>query len=98
ARVGAHQQCGGAALSAAADGRTHSTIMRSAHTTRLTKTAGVPYFAFQVFKSVSETPRAREQAPQEKTGMCLARTFSRVSLNGGQPMGWIVSTVALRIM
>ncbi len=51
--------------------------------------AGLPNFAPQVAKSDSVTPRAREQAPQEKTGMCFAVTFSRISLRGGQPTGMI---------
>ena len=51
-------------------------------------------FRPQMFKSVSVTPRAREQTPQEKTGICLATTFSRVSLSGGQPTGMIASAVA----
>jgi hypothetical protein len=75
----------------------HSTIIRSAHSTSDTKIAGLPNFAPQVIKSISVTPRAREQAPQEKTGMCLATTFSRISLSGGQPTGMTASTVALRI-
>jgi hypothetical protein len=77
--------------------RPYSEIMRSAHSTRETKTPGLPNFALQVARSFSETPRAREQAPQEKTGMCLATIFSRNSLNGGQPMGSTASDVALRI-
>ena len=75
----------------------HSTMMRSAHSTSDTKIAGLPNFALQLLKSASVTPRAREQAPQEKTGMCLARIFSRVSLSGGQPIGMTASAVALRI-
>jgi hypothetical protein len=50
-----------------------------------------------MMRSASVTPRAREQAPQAKTGMCFATTFSRVSLSGGQPTGVIALTVALRI-
>ena len=75
----------------------HSVMMRSAHSTSETKIAGVPNFAPQLLKSVSETPRAREQAPQENTGMRFVTIFSRVSLKGGQPMGMIASAVALRI-
>jgi len=75
----------------------YSEMMRSAHSTRETKMAGFPNFAFQFARSFSETPRAREQAPQAKTGMCLATTFSRNSLRGGQPMGITASEVALRI-
>ena len=75
----------------------HSTIIRSAHSTSDTKIAGLPNFAPQVFKSASVTPRAREQAPQEKTGMCLATTLSRISLSGGQPTGITASVVALRM-
>jgi hypothetical protein len=75
----------------------HSTIIRSAHSTSETKIAGLPNFAPQVIKSVSVTPRAREHAPQENTGMCLATTLSRISLSGGQPTGMIASAVALRI-
>ncbi len=44
-------------------------MMRSAHSTIPTKMAGEPNLAFHVAKSVSETPRAREQAPQAKTGI-----------------------------
>jgi hypothetical protein len=76
---------------------TYSEMMRSDHSTRETKTAGLPNFAFQFARSFSETPRAREQAPQAKTGMCLATIFSRNSLSGGQPMGSTASEVALRI-
>ena len=65
----------------------HSTIIRSAHSTSDTKIAVVPNFAAQLLKSVSVTPRAREQAPQENTGMCLATTFSRNSLSAGQATG-----------
>jgi hypothetical protein len=77
--------------------RTYSEMMRSDHSTRETKTAGLPNFALQFARSFSETPRAREQAPQAKTGMCLATIFSRNSLSGGQPMGSTASEVALRI-
>ena len=62
-------------------------IMRSAHSTSETKIAGLPNFAPQLFKSASVTPRAREQAPQEKIGMRLATTFSSVSFSGGHPTG-----------
>jgi len=72
-------------------------IMRSAHATRLTRIAGFPNFAPQLARSFSVTPRARLQAPQEKMGMCLAATFSRVSLSGGQPTGRTAAAVALRI-
>ena len=75
----------------------YSAIIRSAHSTKETKMAGLPNFAFQFARSFSETPRAREQAPQENTGMCLATIFSRNSLSGGQPMGIIASEVAFRI-
>jgi hypothetical protein len=77
--------------------RTYSEMTRSAHSTRETKMAGLRNFAFRFARSFSETPRAREQAPQAKTGMCLATTFSRNSLSGGQPMGITASEVALRI-
>jgi len=73
-------------------------MMRSAHSTSETKIAGLPNFAPHWFKSVSATPRAREQAPQAKIGMCLATTFSRVSRSGGQPTGMMASTVALRMV
>jgi hypothetical protein len=73
-----------------------STI-RSAHSTSDTKTAGLPNFALQASRSVSVTPRAREQLPQEKTGMRFATTFSRSSLRGGQPIGNIAAAVALRM-
>lgn len=69
----------------------------SHHSTSDTNTAGVPHFAAQFFRSSSVTPRAREHAPQEKTGIFLATTFSKVSLSGGQPIGLTASTVALRI-
>lgn len=72
-------------------------MTRSAHSTSDTKIAGLPNFAPQLIKSVSVTPRAREQAPQEKTGMRLARIFSRVSASGGQPTGVTASAVAFRI-
>ncbi len=72
--------------------------MRSDHSTNDTKIAGLPNFAPHCAKSVSVTPRAREQAPQEKIGICLATTFPRVSLSGGHPMGMIAFTVSLRIM
>jgi hypothetical protein len=72
-------------------------MIRSAHSTSETKIAGLPNFAPQLLRSVSVTPRALEQAPQENTGIFLATIFSRVSLNGGQPTGMIASTVAFRI-
>ena len=72
-------------------------MMRSAHSTSEVKIAGLPYLAPQVLKSLSVTPRAREQAPQEKTGMCFARIFSRVSCSDGHPTGKMASAVALRI-
>jgi hypothetical protein len=72
-------------------------MTRSAHSTNETNIAGLPHFAPQLVKSASVTPRAREQAPQEKTGMCLATTFSIISVSAGQPMGLTASTVALRI-
>ncbi len=75
----------------------YSVMMRSAHSTSDTKIAGVPNFAPQSFRSISVTPRAREQAPQEKTGMCFATTFSCISLSGGQPTGKIAATVVLRM-
>ena len=78
--------------------QTHSVMIRSAHSTSDTKIAGVPNFAPHWFKSASVTPRAREQAPQEKIGMCLATTLSRVSLKGGHPNGMIAFTVALRMV
>jgi hypothetical protein len=67
--------------------RPYSAIMRSAHSTRETKMAGLPSFALPLARSFFKTPWAREQAPQENTGMCLATIFSRDSLRGGQPMG-----------
>jgi len=75
----------------------YSVMMRSAHSTMDTKIAGLPNFAPQSFRSASETPRAREHAPQENTGMCFATTLSRISLRGGQPTGKIALVVALRI-
>jgi hypothetical protein len=69
----------------------------SAHSTRETYIGTVPHCAFQLLKSASVTPRAREQAPQANTGMRLATTFAMVSLRGGHPMGLTASTVALRI-
>lgn len=72
----------------------YSTMMRSAHSTREVKIAGVPNFAPQYFKSASVTPRAREQPPQGKTLMPFATIFSRVSFSGGQPTGKICSAVA----
>src|SRR5258708_7696921 len=77
--------------------RLYSTMMRSAHSTRLTKIAGVPNFAPQLLRSPSETPRARLQAPQAKMGMCLAAIFSSVSASGGHPTGSTELAVALRI-
>jgi hypothetical protein len=42
----------------------HSVMMRSAHSTSDTKTVGLPNFAPHCSRSVSDTPRAREQTPQ----------------------------------
>jgi hypothetical protein len=75
----------------------HSLMMRSAHSTNETYIEVLPHLAPQFVKSASVTPRAREQAPQAKTGMCLATIFSIVSVSGGQPTGLTESTVALRI-
>jgi hypothetical protein len=44
----------------------YSVMIRSAHSISHTKIAGLPDFASQSFKSVSVTPRAQEQIPQEK--------------------------------
>ena len=77
--------------------RGHSLIMRSAHSTKETYIVVLPHLAAQFVKSASVTPRAREQAPQENTGMRLATTFAMVSLRGGHPMGLTASTVALRM-
>jgi hypothetical protein len=72
-------------------------IIRSAHSTSETKTVGLPNVAPQPSRSASVTPRAREQASQEKTGMRFVTTFSRSSLRGGQPTGNIAAAVALRM-
>jgi hypothetical protein len=79
------------------DNHHQSVTIRSAHSSSETKTAGLPNFAPQASRSVSVTPRAREQLPQEKTGMCFAMTFSRSSLRGGQPKGNTAAAVALRM-
>ena len=75
----------------------HSLMMRSAHSTKETYIEVLPHLAPQFVKSASVTPRAREQAPQAKTGSRLATIFSIVSVSGGQPTGFTASTVALRI-
>lgn len=75
----------------------YSTMILSAHSTRETKIAGLPNLAPHCVRSLSETPRARPQAPQAKTGMCLATSFSSVSLSGGHPIGRMALAVALRI-
>ena len=75
----------------------YSVMIRSAHSTMDTNIAGLPNFAPQSFRSVSETPRAREHAPQEKTGTRFATILSRISLRGGQPTGKIAFVVTLRI-
>ena len=72
-------------------------MIRSAHSTSETNIAGLPNFAPHSFKSVSVTPRAREQAPQEKMGMCFATTFCSISLSGGQPTGVTALAVTFRI-
>jgi hypothetical protein len=78
-------------------GKVHSVMMRSAHSTKLTKTAGFPNLKPHCVTSASVTPRARLQAPQANTGICLAMIFSIVSLSGGHPTGMIAFTVAFRI-
>jgi len=75
----------------------YSVMIRSDHSTSETNMAGLPNFAPHWFKSVSVTPRAREQAPQAKIGMCFATTFSSISLNGGQPTGITAFAVTFRI-
>ena len=75
----------------------HSVMMRSAHSTSETKIAGLPNFAPHCVTSASVTPRARLQAPQANTGMCLAMIFSNASLSGGQPTGTTALAVTLRI-
>jgi hypothetical protein len=60
----------------------HSVMMWSAHSTNPTKIVGLPNFASHVFKSASVTPRAREQAPQANTGMCLALILSHFGRRG----------------
>jgi hypothetical protein len=75
----------------------YSVMTRSDHSTRFTKIVGLPNFAPHCAKSASVTPRARLQAPQAKTGMCLAVILSSVSLRGGQPTGTTALAVTLRI-
>jgi hypothetical protein len=75
----------------------HSVTIRSAHSTSETNIAGLPKPASQASRSDSVTPRAREQDPQEKTGMCFATTFSRSSFRGGQPIGKMAAAVAFRM-
>ena len=65
------------------------------HSISDTKIASLPNFALQSFRSVSVTSRAREQAPQEKTGMCLATILSRISERGRHPTGNIAAAVTL---
>src|ERR1700756_3056254 len=48
----------------------------------------VPLCAFQLLKSASVTPRAREQAPQENTGILLSTIFAMVSLRGSPSDGF----------
>ena len=72
-------------------------MTRSYSACAVAASTGVPKPLFLPSKSASVTPRAREQAPQENTGMCLTTIFSIISLSGGQPMGLTASTVALRI-
>ena len=79
------------------NGPLYSVMIRSAHSTSETKIAGVPNFAPHSFRSVSATPRAREQAPQEKTLMRFATILSRNSLKGGQPTGKTAFVVTSRI-
>jgi hypothetical protein len=62
----------------------HSTMMRSAHSREIRRLRGWQIsFPIEV-RSVSETPRAREQAPQAKTCMCrpVFRAFRREAANG----------------
>src|SRR5260370_42401813 len=49
----------------------HSVMMRSAHSTRPTKTAGFPNFAPHGVTSASVTTRARPRARLPNTGMCF---------------------------
>src|SRR4029453_8059197 len=74
----------------------HSTMMRSAHSTKETKIAGLPNFAPHCVKSLSETPRARAHAPHAKIGTRFATSFSSVSPSGGQPTGRIPFARGLR--
>src|SRR5438132_6783359 len=74
------------------DGRPHAAANRHARSRRFP-----PSFADDAVRplhqlNTSVTPRAREQAPQENTGMCLTTIFSIISLSGGQPMGLTAST------
>jgi len=56
-------------------GATYSVMIRSAHSTRDTKIAGLPNFAPHWFRSASVTPRAREQAPQDKDRNVFGNNF-----------------------
>ena len=67
---------------------TYSVMMRSAHSTRPTKTAGLPNLKSHCVTSDSVTPRARLQAPQAKTGILsaiiLARRSHHADAKGGR--------------
>src|SRR6476620_21313 len=65
----------------------------SAHSISETKILGLPNFAPNSARSVSVTPRAREQAPHAKIGIFLARTSPR----GGQPTGTTALATDFRI-
>jgi hypothetical protein len=57
----------------------YSVMIRSAHSTRATKIAGLPNFAPQSFKSASVTPRAR---PQSKLALLVGRVvFCRAAVS-----------------
>src|SRR5260370_39349363 len=71
-------------------------MKRYGHATRRKKIGGLWKLVCYGMKFVCVGTRAREHAPQAKTGMCLATTLSSVSLSGGQPTGKIALTMDLR--
>src|SRR5438477_1333002 len=69
----------------------------SAHSISETKIFGLPNFALNSARSVSVTPRAREQAPHAYIGIFLATSLARTSARGGQPTGTTALATDFRI-
>src|SRR5439155_7719164 len=74
----------------------HSVMTRSTSTQSCATSLGVVHFEESHFRSSSDTPRARPQAPHVYTGTLLSNANWTSSLSGGIPSGRTESATTLR--